>query len=130
MVKSKEEMHEFFPDIEEIFTIKGQYWSWNNSGHEGWIGFSGSLISKYELNPSDCLSRINPESPFYDEQYLEEREEDDPFDHRASLSMVSELKENGELEGTDNISIILMMNGLPPDLSDDPLADEACLWQG
>ena len=130
MVKSKEEMHEFFPDIEEIFTIKGQYWSWNNSGHEGWIGFSGSLISKYELNPSDCLSRINPESPFYDEQYLEEREEDDPFDHRASLSMVSELKENGELEGTDNLSIILMINGLPPELSEDPLADKACLWQG
>ena len=130
MVKSKEEMHEFFPDIEEIFTIKGQYWSWNNSGHEGWIGFSGSLISKYELNPSDCLSRINPESPFYDEQYLEEREEDDQFGHRASLSMVSELKENGELEGTDNLSIILMINGLPPELSEDPLADKACLWQG
>ena len=130
MVKSKEEMHELFPDIEEIFIIKGQYWSWNNSGHEGWIGFSGSLISKYELNPSDCLSRINPESPFYDEQYLEEREEDDHFDHRASLSMVSELKENGEIEGTDNLSIILMMNGLPPELSEDPLADKACLWQG
>ena len=130
MVKSKEEMHELFPDIEKIFIIKGQYWSWNNSGHEGWIGFSGSLISKYELNPSDCLSRINPESPFFDEQYLEEREEDDHFDHRASLSMVSELKENGELEGTDNLSIILMMNGLPPELSEDPLADKACLWQG
>ena len=130
MIKSKEEMHELFPDIEEIFKIKDKYWAWDDSGHEGWIDFSGSLISKYALNPSDCLSKINPESPFFDEQYLDEREEDDHFDHRASLSMVSELKASGELEGTDNLSIILMMNGLPPELSEDPLADEACLWQG
>ena len=37
MSKTKEEMHELFPDIEEIFKIKGQCWTWDDSGHEGWI---------------------------------------------------------------------------------------------
>ena len=68
MSKTKEEMHELFPDIEEKnFKINGQYWAWDDSGHDGWIDFSGSLIAKYALNPSECLSRINPESPFFDE---------------------------------------------------------------